>query len=265
MTLSEIPVYNTYIFYFFFYISTSRIFYQWCSLFSIYILHGARIFPFIFPEDLDNYLLGKFYSEVKKQDGEDYEPESLKIMQCALDRYLKENGYEVSIVRAREFRKSQEILNAKAILLWQQGKGKRPNKAQPMTPIEEKALREKGQFGNFNARVLTNTNFKNLIEKLGLRGRQEHYDPYVEDFIVRQQQDGGEVVEFREGPTKTRSGGLQIRRRRRSTPQLMFSTDGGERDSVRLFKLWLSKRHEGMKDNGLLYLSITHCPKSSEV
>ena len=48
-----------------------------------------------------------------------------------------------------------------------------------------------------------------------------------------QQQDGGEVVEFRESPTKTRSGGVQIRRR--STPQLMFSIDGGERDPVRLF------------------------------
>ena len=40
-------------------------------------------------------LLGKFYAEIKKQDGENYEPELLKIMQCALERYLKENGYEI--------------------------------------------------------------------------------------------------------------------------------------------------------------------------
>ena len=54
-----------------------------------------------------------------------------------------------------------------------------------MTPVEEKALWQKGQLGDFNARVLTNTNFKNLTEQLGLRGRQEHYDSYVEDFIIR--------------------------------------------------------------------------------
>ena len=91
------------------------------------------------PEDLDN-LLRKFHAEAKKQEGEDYEPESLKIMQCALERYLKENGYEISIVRGREFQKSQEILNAKANFLRQQGKGKRSNKAQPVRPVEEKAL-----------------------------------------------------------------------------------------------------------------------------
>ena len=245
--------------------NTSRSTKQWMNVLN-YWCTSRRIqnvnIETMAPQDLDE-LLGKFYAEIKKQDGEDYEPESLKIMQCALDRYLKENGYEISIVRDREFRKSQEILNAKAISLRQQGKGKRPHKAQPMTPVEERALWEKGQLGDFNARVLTNTNFKNLTEQLGLRGRQEHYDSYVEDFIIRQQQDAGEIVEFREGPTRTRSGGLRIRRR--STLQLMFSTDGGERDPVRLFKLWLSKRPEGMKDNGPLYLSIIHRPKSSEV
>ena len=43
------------------------------------------------------------------------------------------------------------------------------------------------------ARALTNTNFKILAEQFGLRGRQDHYDSYAEDFIIRQQQDGGEV------------------------------------------------------------------------
>lgn len=235
-----------------------NVFKSWCSARRIQNVNIETMAP----EKLDK-LLERFYAEVKKQDGGDYEPESLKIMQCAIERHLKEHGYKVSIVRGREFRKSQETLNAKAISLRQDGKGKRPNKAEPLEPEEETALWEKGQLGDFNARVLTNTNFKNLTEQLGLRGRQEHYDSYVEDFIVRQQEDGSKVIEFREGPTKTRSGGLRIKRR--STPQLMFSTNGGERDPVRLFELWLSKRPEGMKDNGPLYLSIIARPKSSDV
>ena len=246
-------------------INTSRSTKQWMNVFNSWCI--ARRFQNVNIEtmatlDLDKVLC-KFYAEVKKKDGEDYEPESLRIMQCAIERYLKENGYEFSILRSREFRKSQEILNAKAISLRREGKGKRPNKAQCLEPEEESALWEKGQLGDFNARVLTNINFKNLSEQLGFRGRQEHYDSYVEDFVVRPQQDGSEAVEFREGPTKTRSGGLRIRRR--STPQLMFSTDGSDKDPVRLFKLWLSKRPEGMKDNGPLYLSIINRPKSSEV
>ena len=110
---------------------------------------------------------------------------------------------------------------------------------------------------------MTNVNFKNLTEQLGFRGRQEHYDAYVEDFVIRQQEDGSEVVEFREGPTKARSGGLTISRR--TTPQAMYSTDGGKTDPVRLFKLWLSKRPDGMKDKGPLYLSVINRPKSNDI
>ena len=87
---------------------------------------------------------------------------------------------------------------------------------------------ENGQLGDFNGKVLTNVNFKNLTEQLGLRGRQKYYDAYVEDLVIRQQEDGTEVVEFREGPTKTRSG-LSIRRR--TTPPGMYNTDGGKNRS----------------------------------
>ena len=147
-------------------------------------------------------------------------------MQSAIERYLKGKNYPLSIVRSREFHNSQEILHAKAISLRQQGKGKRPNKSQPLTLEEESSLWVKGHLGDFNGKVLTTVNFKNLTEQLGFRGRQEHYDAYVEDFVIRQQEDGSEVVEFREGPTKTRSGGLTISRR--TTPQAMYSTDGGK-------------------------------------
>ena len=145
------------------------------------------------PEKLDK-VLSKFYAEVKKKDGDDYEPESLKIMQSAIERYQKEKNYPMNIVPWREFHPSQEILNAKAIFLPQQGKRKRSNKAQPITPEKEWALWEKGQLCYFNGKVLTNVKFKNLTEQLGFRVCQEHYDAYVEDVILRQQEDGTEVV-----------------------------------------------------------------------
>jgi len=78
------------------------------------------------PEELDK-VLSKFYAEVKKKDGDDYEPESLKIMQSSTERYSQENVYPVSIVWSTKFYNSQEILNVKAISLHQQGRGKRLN------------------------------------------------------------------------------------------------------------------------------------------
>lgn len=244
--------------------NTSRSTKQWLAVFNSWreSRHLEVNIANMAPADLDK-VLGQFYAEVKRKDGDDYEPESLRIMQSAIERHLKENDYPVSIVRGREFHNSQEILNAKAISLREQGKGKRPNKSQPLNHDEESTLWTNGQLGDTNGRVLTNTNFKNLTEQLGLRGRQEHHDAYVEDFVVRNHEDGSVSVEFEENPTKTRSGGLSIKRR--TSKQIMWSTDGGEKDPVRLFKLWLSKRPLGMKDNGPLYLGIINRPKTSDV
>ena len=214
------------------------------------------------PEELVS-VLTKLFAEVKKEHRDDYEPESLKIMQSAVERRLKDKNYPLSIVRSREFHNSQEVLNAKALSLRQQGKGKRPNKPHSLTPDEESALWEKGQLGDFNGKILNNVKFKNLTEQLGLRGREGHYDAYEEDLVIRQQEDGTKVVEFREGPTKTRSGGPSMWRR--TTLQVMHSTDGGKNVPVRLFKLCLSKRPEGMKDTGPIYLSVINRPQSPDV
>ena len=48
-----------------------------------------------------NRLLEKFYAEVKNRNGEDYEPDSLRVMIAALDRHLKEKQYPLSIVKDR--------------------------------------------------------------------------------------------------------------------------------------------------------------------
>jgi len=65
------------------------------------------------PEDLDE-VLGDFYTKLKKKDGSDYKPESLGVMPACLDRYLKNKGYKVSIIRGRELAKSNKILKGKA-------------------------------------------------------------------------------------------------------------------------------------------------------
>jgi len=61
------------------------------------------------PQELDKVLSIKFYAEVKKRNGEDNEPESLKMMQSAIERYLKEKNYPLSVVHWSEFHNSKEI------------------------------------------------------------------------------------------------------------------------------------------------------------
>ena len=64
-------------------------------------------------EQLDK-VLERFYASVRKQDGTDYELGSLKVMQAALDRHLKEKGYSLSIIKDREFLSSRKVLEGKA-------------------------------------------------------------------------------------------------------------------------------------------------------
>ena len=50
-----------------------------------------------------NRLLDKFYAEVENKNGQDYEPDSLRVMIAALNRHLREQQYPLSIVKDREF------------------------------------------------------------------------------------------------------------------------------------------------------------------
>ena len=43
--------------------------------------------------------LQKFFAEVRKKDGSDYEPDSLRAMIASLDRHLKEAGSSISIAK----------------------------------------------------------------------------------------------------------------------------------------------------------------------
>ena len=58
-------------------------------------------------EDYEHEQLDKMlqisYTGKRTEDGFEYEPESLKSMLAALDRYLKEHDYKYSIIRDREF------------------------------------------------------------------------------------------------------------------------------------------------------------------
>ena len=56
----------------------------------------------VLPEQLDK-ILERFFASVCKQDGTDYEPGSLKVMQAALDPGIRPQGYSFSIIEDREF------------------------------------------------------------------------------------------------------------------------------------------------------------------
>ena len=64
-----------------------------------------------------NKTLQHFFAELRKQNGSEYEPESLRTMLSSLDRFLHDKGKQYSILKDQEFESCRKVLNGKAIEL----------------------------------------------------------------------------------------------------------------------------------------------------
>jgi len=208
------------------------------------------------PKQELNGTLERFFAEVRKSDGSEYEPYSLRML-AALDRHLRQAGANFSIIKDREFDECRKTLNGRAIVLREGGLGKK-KKADVLTLEEEEQLWTKDVLGGNNAVSLNHTMFFMLSQQFGTRGCQEH-QLRVEDLkFVRDPQGKIMYVEWVEGPTKTRQGGL--RKMDRRLPQKLFATDD-ERCPVRFLEQIISKRPKNLKTAGPLYLQPLQKPQ----
>ncbi len=172
----------------------------------------------------------------------------------AMHSYIKNAGYSHNILSADEFAGSRAVLNGKAIALREKGKGKRKKKADCSTEEEEAAIWRSGVLGDSSPQSLNYTVFFQTSQNFGTRGCQEHHQLCVEDLkFVRNHTTGEtEYVEWVEGITKTRQGGLTKKERR--VPQRMFAT-GGDRCPVAILEKLISKRPLLLRSCGPLYLT----------
>ena len=63
-------------------------------------------------EDLDRYL-AEFIRSVRRKDGGEYEPSSLRSLLASVVRHLKKNGYPASIFSDRQFELTRRCLQSK--------------------------------------------------------------------------------------------------------------------------------------------------------
>ena len=85
-----------------------------------------------------NNILEVYFADVRKNDGGEYEPTSLCLLQAAIDRYLKERGSVLSIFKDREFQGSRDVLDGKGKYLREQlGTSKHPNRADSLSRDDE--------------------------------------------------------------------------------------------------------------------------------
>ncbi|XP_061174899.1 uncharacterized protein KIAA1958 homolog [Saccostrea echinata] len=210
-------------------------------------------------DELDQ-LLAMFVLSVRKTDGQEYEPSSLRSIISSLDRKLGRQKYGHKIMDSQDdsFRLTRDALKAKQKNLKKQGKGNKPSKAEAISDEEINILYEKKILGNETPESLMYTLWFNNSIHFGLRGVTEHYNLRWGDIKLKVSSDGTEYLEYNERQTKTRTGD-NIVDIRQVKPK-MFSS-GDIRDPVQSYKLYSAKRPLGFSsDEDPFYLSKRTIP-----
>ena len=120
-----------------------------------------------------DHLLCKFFMNVKKPDGSDYEPNTLSSYQRSIHRHLQDLQYTGNILKDEVFEKSRKVLSARRKSLVASGKGNNPETTRALTDEEEDLFFASGQFGDSGPEVLQRTLWWLLSLQFGFRARDE--------------------------------------------------------------------------------------------
>lgn len=219
--------------------------------------------PCSMPPDILDCLIGNFLKNVKKPNGDNYEPDSLTSMHRAINRKLEQSGYAYDIVRDPQFRISKKALQTKRRELKQLGMGNRPNRSDALTSDQEKLLWERGQLGVEGSRQLLNTVWFWNTKLLGFRGSHESRQLKWGDIRLKADENGEEYLEFNERETKTRTGNSS--HIRPFLPKIFPTPDqkGTPKDPVVAYKTYASKRPSLMLNpESPFYLAINYGSKT---
>ena len=131
--------------------------------------------------------MANFIIAAKNKDDSDYEPTSLRGIISSIDRKLRRHIYDHYIggdEKHTKFPLTKETLKTKMKLLKKQGKGNKPNRAQPITDSELDILYESNLLGGSSPEALLNSMWFNNSVHFGLTGVQKHYQLRYIDVIL---------------------------------------------------------------------------------
>ncbi len=105
----------------------------------LFCMHGLWKIENIPPTEL-NEILSKFFMSVRKINGEEYQPATLRGMLSSFDRHLKQKNYARSLTNDPIFGQIKAVLTSKQRQLKRDGKGNLPNKSEALNYDEVNTL-----------------------------------------------------------------------------------------------------------------------------
>lgn len=210
------------------------------------------------PCDLDGHISG-FLLSVRKKDGTEFEPSTLRSFVSSINRHLIMNGYKFSVMADAQFRRCREILAAKQKQLKSLGKGNKPRAADEITDDDIDSMYSKKVLGPDSPSSLIYSLWLICTLHFGMRPGKETHDLKWGDIQLRADVDGNEYLVYtQERQTKTRTGS-NPRDVRKTKPRAYAIPQQPERDPVALYKKYRTVRPGEMSEpDSPFFLSINY-------
>ena len=204
-------------------------------------------------------IIKKFVLAVRKKNGEEYEPSSIRAFIQSIDRHLRKNNYGFSVLNDKEFHEVQDILKKKQKPLKSVGKGNRPNAADPLSDEDNATFYSCGVLGIHSPRALLNTLWMNNCTFFGMRPGKEQRNLCWGDLQLKTDSEGNCFIEFnKERQAKTRTG-ENPRNIREKKPQMYENKSNANRCPVNAYLAYKDHRPAAMmSDESPFYLAVNN-------
>ncbi|XP_073444518.1 uncharacterized protein [Dendrobates tinctorius] len=189
-------------------------------------------------------LLSKFILVVKRKDGNEYEPHTLRCMVGSIDRYLKEHSYNHTIIygNSKDFPLTKQSLNAKIKFLKKIAESNPPIRQEALTDDDINNLYKTGTLSLDNPTSLLNMVFFNNGIHFALRTK-EQYALQWGDIKLKIDARGNQYLEYSDQQTETLENRKNVRQLK---PRIYATPHIPDRDPVKAYLKYQSFRPGAM-------------------
>lgn len=210
------------------------------------------------PNHLDGYL-SAFFSVVKKHDGNEYEPASLRGMLCSVERYLKLKNYPQSVTRDSAFTNTRNALKFKQQKLRELGKGskKQPEPFGRLTLDKVNHLFSAHEMGPYTPMSVINTLCFLFIVHFRLRKAIDHKNLMWGDIKLKTDPNGRKFLIYE--PVDVQTSIAHSKYDHHGNRLCIWEQpEVKERNPIDIYNLYWEKRPQNMRyENSPFYLGIT--------
>lgn len=189
-------------------------------------------------EDI-NYALSRFIFEVKKLDGTDYPPSTVRQMVLLIQMYLNDHDKPYRLLSDIAFSKLQHCVDNLMKSRAEKGLGLKKKQAKVLSREQENSLWEQGFLGSHDPKTLIDTMLYLIGLNFALRSGEEHRN-LTWGQLTLHEEDGSEWLLYTEKISKTNRRGLKDVGIERKQVKAFARTDNPDRCIVELFKRYQS-------------------------